>query len=87
MFGFLFKKQGLKLTFHKNTPKNRERYLKPGRLCLTIYPGAVNISRSIYRGEKGWSGYDAGFFSTHLPPDAPAFFADGTVAGFEKENF
>ena len=43
----------IKLTFHRNTPANRKRYLKLGKLYLTIYSGAVNISRSIYHGEKG----------------------------------
>ena len=79
----------VKLTFHKNTPANRKRYLKPGRLYLTIYSGAVNISRSIYHGEEGtslradknygWSGYDTAPFLTHLPPEAPSYFAQGEV--------
>ena len=79
----------IKLTFHKNTPSNRKRYLKPGQLYLTIYPGAVNISRSIYHGETskslkankhcGWSGYDSAPFMTNLPLEAPSFFAEGKV--------
>lgn len=73
----------LDLTFCENTPENRKCFLLPGHLYLTIYPKAKNITRSIYRGEDnpecGWSGHDTQPFTSNVPLDAPAFFAEGEV--------